>query len=171
MVRYFIADPSYVFGTKQYEYLCDSLDASSDWEYYHDPISNLHLFKTKFGDGLYPIYKGEDKVGEIFVDTGMLCCGPDSLIKKRVRGPFEKMLIFYVDLDTDQVEFKGHGDFQVGDFYVNTSNEDTVSAKFYRDYKEQAKEGEKAEVSFDVSPFLVNEILKDMHYERGESED
>lgn len=155
---YFIADPSYVFETKQYTSLCDALGTA---DYYCDHTSNLHLFKTRFGDGLYPIFKGEEKVGELFVDTGMLCCAPNHLIKKKVSGPFEDMLIFYVNLQSEsQIQFKGHGDFQVGEYFVNTSNEDTVSAKFY---KEHVKEGDKnVELGFDASPYLVNEILKEI---------
>lgn len=158
MIRYFIADPSYVFGTEKYKSLCEDLDTA---DYYRDHSSDLHLFKTKFGDGLYPIFKGEEKVGELFVDTGMLCCAPVELIKKEVSGPFENLLIFYVDLqDKSQVRFKYCGDLQVGDYFVNTSNEDTVSAKFY---KEHVKEGqEDVELGFDASPYLVNEILKEI---------
>ena len=67
----------------------------------------------------------------------------------------EKYLwILIYNFPDDKVKFISEGDFYIGKYFINTSNKDTVSAKYV---KENGKHNDK--VAYNLSVSLANSLF------------
>ncbi len=154
--KYLITDPSYVWFTDADWEGCigafDALGAGKegivccydDNDVKHaNKHQNIYLWKTQYGDGLYPIYNNNEEIAKAPVDTGLLSIFPVSLLSTEVFGDKYGALSHLsteitIDAPTKPQQLFNRGDVAFGRHKIETAGTDTVT---YRAWKKAHDEG------------------------------
>ena len=87
--RFLVIDPCYVFQSDSlWKSICDACNTWRVDDVGHFVMTcsiqqkdfDVFIFKTRYGDGIYPVFENDVKVGECGVDAGLLSFIPAELI-------------------------------------------------------------------------------------------
>ncbi len=129
--EYLIIDPCYVYDKDHWHKLCNRLhkmqDIISDSAFgMQDEDGNPFLIiPTKHGDGSYDLIKDNNTIFSLGVDSGLLSVIPHFTAMQWEDYDNGIELGKVIKIEEESLFRAEDGDFSLGDFSVNTSQEDT----------------------------------------------
>jgi hypothetical protein len=123
--KYYVGDLCYVINDKHWDEIGEKTDWFQNGESFEFKGKTVFVSHTAYGDGLY--YDGKGR--EYSVDAGLIGVIPFDIIDENEKGKGGKVIEFKKDFKA----YEKDGKFFIGDFIIDTKEEDEEDEEEYDD--------------------------------------